>query len=74
MNRECYQNNEEVGNSLTRLKALLDLLGCLSGADQKIIRTDMIAEVFCAIAELVELIREDVDVIIDKELTNTKTN
>lgn len=68
IDRQNYENIEEVGNSLIRLKAVCDLFGYLTGADQKIIKTDMVAEVFVAVAELVSLIQADVQAIIDKKI------
>ena len=64
IDRRNYENIEEVGLSLMRLKSLLDLLGFLTGADQKILRTDMIAATFDALAELVSLIQSDVQALI----------
>lgn len=71
IDRRNYENIEEVGLSLMRLKSLLDLLGFLTGADQKILRTDMIAATFDAIAELVSLIQSDVQALIDAAFPDT---
>ena len=71
IDRRNYENIEEVGLSLMRLKSLLDLLGFLTGADQKILRTDMIAATFEAIAELVSLIQSDVQALIDAAFPDT---
>ena len=65
--RKNYETIEEVGNSLTRLKAVCDLLGLLTGADQRIINTDTVSAVFEAVSELIALIQLDVQAIIDKE-------
>ena len=71
IDRQNYEDIEEVGNSLIRLKAVCDLFGHLGGADVKIIRTDMVAAVFEAVAELVGLIQSDVQALIDKESPNS---
>ena len=65
--RTAKEDLEEIGLSLTRIEKLLDLLACLGGAYQKILRTDDIAMVFALLSDYMSVIRGDVEAVIDRE-------
>ncbi len=65
--RTDREDIEEIGLSLTRIEKLLDLLACLEGAYQKILRTDDVAAVFWLLSDYMSVIRGDVEAVIDRE-------
>ena len=65
--RTDREDIEEIGLSLYKLQKLFELLSCLSGADQSILRTDDVAEVFGLLSDYMSVIRGDVEAVIDRE-------
>ena len=65
--RTDREDIEEIGLSLYKLQKLFELLSCFSGADQSILRTDDVAEVFGLLSDYMSVIRGDVEAVIDRE-------
>lgn len=66
-NRTAMENIEEIGLNLYKLQKLFDLMSCLTGADQSILRTNEVAEVFGLLSDYMSVIRGDVEAVIDRE-------
>ena len=65
--RTDMEDIEEIGLNLLRIHKLFDILACLNGADQQILRTNDIAEVFELLSDYMSVIRGDVDAVINQQ-------